>query len=82
MGEREQLMKARDVAAMLGLEVDTLLDHFQRGEVPGYRLYGRKGGPVRFRLSEVERWLADVCRVGDPPSEEEDEIRLRAITGE
>jgi hypothetical protein len=81
LAEREHLMKARDVAAMLSLEVDTLLDHFQRGDVPGYRLYGRKGGPVRFRLSEVERWLNDVCRVGEPPpvDGEDAETGLRVV---
>lgn len=62
---------------MLGLEVGTLLDHFQKGDVPGYRLYGKKGGPVRFRLSEVERWLNDVCRVGEPASD--GEVPLRAV---
>jgi hypothetical protein len=27
------------------------------GSLPGFRIGGRKGGPVRFRLSEVERLL-------------------------
>jgi hypothetical protein len=44
-------------------------------------LYGRKGGPVRFRLSEVERWLNDVCRVGEPPpvDGEDAETGLRVV---
>lgn len=58
----ERLLKARDVADLLGLEMSTVLDRFQRGEIPGFRLGGRKGGPVRFRLSEIEEWLENSCR--------------------
>jgi excisionase family DNA binding protein len=57
----EKLLKARDVAELLGLEMGTVLDRFQRGEIPGFRL-GGKGGPVRFRLSEIEEWLETSCR--------------------
>jgi excisionase family DNA binding protein len=57
----ERLLKARDVAELLGLEMSTVLDRFQRGELPGFRL-GGKGGPVRFRLSEIEEWLETSCR--------------------
>jgi excisionase family DNA binding protein len=64
MSEGERLLKARDVAEMLGVEMGTVLDRFQAGDLPGFRLYGRKGGPVRFRLSEIEAWLEDRCRVG------------------
>jgi predicted DNA-binding transcriptional regulator AlpA len=49
-----QLLKARDVAHMLGLEVGTVIDHAQNGDLPCFRLYGRKGGPLRFRRSEIE----------------------------
>jgi predicted DNA-binding transcriptional regulator AlpA len=69
-GESEPLLKARDIASFLGIEPETLLDHFEKGEVPGYRLYGRKGAPVRFRLSEIEAWL-ESCRHGAlPPARE------------
>lgn len=60
----EALLKARDVALLLGLEVGTVLDRFEAGDLPGFRLYGRKGGPVRFRASEIEAWLDTSCRVG------------------
>ena len=43
-------------------------DWFERGELPGFRLYGRKGAPVRFRLSEIETWLDGCCRVGPTTS--------------
>jgi predicted DNA-binding transcriptional regulator AlpA len=65
----EKLLKARDVADMLGLEMGTVLDRFEARDIPGFRLYGRKGGPVRFRLSEIEQWLEDQCRVGYAPED-------------
>jgi predicted DNA-binding transcriptional regulator AlpA len=61
----EQLLKARDVAQLLGLEMGTVLDRFEAGDLPGFRLYGRKGGPVRFRLSEINDWLDRYCRHGN-----------------
>lgn len=53
----ERLLRAREIAELLGLEMATVLDHFEAGDIPGYRLWGTKGGPVRFRLSEVETCL-------------------------
>lgn len=53
----ERLLKAKELAPLLGVEVGTLLDWWQAGLIPGYRLGGRKGGPIRFRLSEVEATL-------------------------
>ena len=60
----EKLLKARDVAELLGVEIGTVLDRWEAGDIPGFRLYGRKGGPVRFRLSELEEWLETTCRPG------------------
>ena len=70
MSGDESLMKARDVAELLGLDVKTVVEHFQRGDLPGYRLYGRKGGPLRFRRSEIEAWSfahARLARGGRAP---------------
>lgn len=64
MSAGEPLLKARDVAELLDLEVATVVDHAQRGDLPGFRLYGRAGGPLRFRLSEIEDWLQR-CRFGN-----------------
>ncbi len=50
----EGLLTAREVAELLGLSANTVLDWFEAGRLPGFRLGGRKGGPVRFRLSEIE----------------------------
>lgn len=64
MSERlEELLTARELADVLGLSPATVLDRFERGDLPGFRLFGRKGGPVRFRQSEVEALLAE-WRVG------------------
>lgn len=54
----ETLLTARELGAYLGLSPDTVLDRFERGDLPGFRLFGKKGGPVRFRLSEIEAKLA------------------------
>jgi integrase len=55
----EPLLTARQVADVLGLSPATVLDRFQRGELPGFRVGGHVGDPVRFRWSElVARYLA------------------------
>lgn len=53
----EQLLTARQVGEYLGLSTSTILDRWERGDLPGFRLFGRKGGPVRFRLAEIEETL-------------------------
>lgn len=62
----ERLLTAAEVAELLGLSPATVLDRFQAGDLPGFRLFGKKGGPVRFRLSEVER-AVDSWRVDPDP---------------
>jgi excisionase family DNA binding protein len=52
----DRLFTARELADYLGLSSSTVLDRFERGDLPGFRLF-RKGGPVRFRPSEIEHWL-------------------------
>jgi predicted DNA-binding transcriptional regulator AlpA len=61
--EVERLLKGYEVAQMLGVSAGTVFHRFERGDLPGFRLWGRKGGPVRFRLSEIES-LLDSWRVG------------------
>jgi excisionase family DNA binding protein len=53
----ERLLSARELADHLGVTPSWVLRHWQAGELPGYRL-GMTSHPVRFRLSEVEAWLA------------------------
>jgi excisionase family DNA binding protein len=59
----ERLLTARQLAEILGLSPATVLDRFEAGTLPGFRLGGRVGSPVRFRWSEVEAWLEE-GRVG------------------
>ena len=53
----ERLITAQEVGELFQLSTDTVLDWFEGGKLPGYRLGGKKGGPVRFRLSEIAHLL-------------------------
>jgi excisionase family DNA binding protein len=59
----ERLVTARELATLLGLSPATVLDWFEADRLPGFRLGGAKGGPVRFRESEVLR-VMESWRVG------------------
>jgi excisionase family DNA binding protein len=52
----DRLLTAREVAEWLGLSSSTVLDWFEAGRLPGFRL-GRVGGPVRFRQDEIDVWI-------------------------
>lgn len=58
----ERLLTAAEVSERLGFSTGWVLDHWEAGELPGFRL-GRKGGPVRFRWDEIKAWL-DTRRSG------------------
>jgi len=49
----EPLLTARQVAELLGFAPATIVDWFEAGKLPGFKI----GGRLRFRLSEVEAWL-------------------------
>jgi excisionase family DNA binding protein len=53
----DRLLTARELGELLGISSATVLDWFEANRLPGFRLGGRKGGPVRFRVSEVEAVL-------------------------
>jgi excisionase family DNA binding protein len=53
----EWLLTAAELGELLSLSPSTVLDRWQAGDLPGYRLFGCKGRPVRFRLSEIEAAL-------------------------
>jgi len=55
----DSLLTAREVAELLGLSPSTVLDMWERGQLPGFKI----GRAVRFRPSEVETWL-EGCRRG------------------
>jgi len=49
----ENLLTARQVAERLGFAPGTVVDWFEAGTIPGFRI----GGRLRFRWSELEEWL-------------------------
>jgi excisionase family DNA binding protein len=53
----ERLLIAKELGELLGLSASTILDWHEAGRIPSFRLGGRKGVPVRFKLSEIEAWL-------------------------
>ena len=52
-GVIERLLTARELAELLGLSASTVLDWFEAGTLPGFKL----GRVVRFRESEIAEWL-------------------------
>jgi predicted DNA-binding transcriptional regulator AlpA len=63
----DRLLTASEVAGLLRLSPATVLDRWEAGDLPGFRLFGQKGGPVRFRQSEIEAAL-EGWRDGPPPT--------------
>ena len=61
VGGGDRLLTAAELGDYLGLSASTVLDRWQAGDLPGFKLFGRTG-PVRFRASEIEAWL-EGCRV-------------------
>jgi excisionase family DNA binding protein len=45
----ERLLTARELAAYIGLKPATVLDKWERGELPGYKF----GRAVRFDIEEI-----------------------------
>lgn len=52
----DRLLRAREVAELLGLSPATVLDWWESGRLPGFKLSSRA---VRFRESEVIAWLEE-----------------------
>jgi predicted DNA-binding transcriptional regulator AlpA len=71
-----RLLTAAELGELLGLSTSTILDRFEAGDLPGFRLFpktdrrGRPTGPVRFRLAEILEAL-DGWRVNGPGAGEE-----------
>jgi excisionase family DNA binding protein len=61
----DRWLRATEVAERWGMSPATVLDWFERGKLPGYRMGGTKGGRLRFRLSDIERveesWRVDAA---------------------
>jgi excisionase family DNA binding protein len=49
----ERLLTAAELAGLLGFSPATIVDWYERGDLPGLKV----GGRLRFRESEVEAWL-------------------------
>lgn len=49
----EPLLTARQVADLLGFQAGTIVDWFERGDLPAFKV----GGRLRFREREVAAWL-------------------------
>lgn len=47
------MLTAAELAEILGFASGTVVDWYERGELPGYRI----GGRLRFRESEVAEWI-------------------------
>ena len=65
----ERLLKAREVADLLGFAAGTIVDWFEAGELPGFRI----GGRLRFRETEVLTWLEE-HRQGPTPCDQPLEV--------
>ena len=61
----ERLVTARAVAEHIGFSTAAVLDRWEGGELPGFKI----GRAVRFRLSEIDAWLEEECRRGPCVSE-------------
>jgi excisionase family DNA binding protein len=50
-----RLLRARDVADMLGFSAATIVDWAEQGRIPHFKV----GRAPRFRESEIEAWLEE-----------------------
>ncbi len=60
----EPLLRAHEVAELLGISPETVLRWTRRGELPAIRL---PGGAVRYRPDEFRAWLESRSAVGNGP---------------
>ncbi|MFB7474583.1 helix-turn-helix transcriptional regulator [Kitasatospora sp. NPDC056184] len=59
MSGADEWLTPSEVAAMTRLTVQTLSNHRWQGRGPAFtKLTPGRGGRVRYRRSDVERWLA------------------------
>lgn len=53
----ERLLTAAQLAEKLGMSTRWVLTEFEEGRMPGFKMNDTPNGRIRFRESEVERWL-------------------------
>ena len=60
----DRLLRAFEVADYLNFELKTLYNLRVRGEGPPAYKIGGPSGPIRYRKSDVDAWLAERKEVG------------------
>jgi excisionase family DNA binding protein len=73
----EPLVPAREAAAALGMSTAWVLDRFEAGELPGYKI----GRAVRFKESELVEWLEQRRRGPSPRGGREEEVSPAPLDG-
>jgi predicted DNA-binding transcriptional regulator AlpA len=53
----ERLLTAAQLGEKLGMSTRWVLTEFEEGRLPGFKMNDTPRGRLRFRESEVERWL-------------------------
>jgi PTS system nitrogen regulatory IIA component len=71
----ERLLTARELAELLGFQAGTVVDWAERGDVPAFKI----GGRLRFRESEVLKWLG-AQRLGHEAKTQPDYVASRPET--
>jgi excisionase family DNA binding protein len=66
----DPLLKAREVADLLGVEMGTVVDWALDGKLPFVRLGGTPRGRLRFRRSDVEEAIQRWTRAPDTLSDD------------
>lgn len=59
---RDRLVDVHEAAGLLGLKPGTLYQWAYQRRLPVVKLFGRPRGPLRFRLSDIERLIAKSVR--------------------
>lgn len=78
MNDNDRLLTAEDLAVFLDVPVKTLYAWRYRGEGPiGFRV----GKHIRYRWTDVERWIGDSVRVAET-NRRSDQIRGRTRVGD
>jgi predicted DNA-binding transcriptional regulator AlpA len=78
MNENDRLLTAEDLAAFLDVPIKTLYAWRYRGEGPvGFRV----GKHVRYRWTDVERWIGDRVEVAES-TRSRDRTRARTRPGD
>ena len=61
----EKLLKIREVGELLQMSPKTIYNWVHSGDIPYFKVYKGRGsaGVIRFRQSDLERWLQSRKRI-------------------